>query len=244
MPLKVAWSNTCRFPGRVAGEYDRGMPRVALLLLLLSLPASAGMTVVTLSDAAKVRLDVLSFFIVAYLLLGLAVKGLWNSLSRTFERMPRLSYRRALALLLLSGLFLYVILTMISGARELLTPGAWEKQGIGYRLREGGSAEATKGQRRARLESLRDRLWQHAEEHQGVPPLSPFSGEISREHWRTASGQYYGYARPERLGIGRSVIAYEPAGAGARRYVLLNDGAIEDWAEGRLNSELQERWER
>ncbi len=220
------------------------MRRIAPLLLLLSLPAHAGMTVITLTDAAKVRLDVLSFFIVSYLLLGWAVKGLWNSLSKTFERMPRLSYRRALALLLLSGLFLYVILTMISGARELLTPGAWEKQGIGYRVRADGPAGESKDARRERLEGLRDELWRHAESHDGQAPLSPFSGEIPRERWRMKGGHYLGYARPERLGNDRDVIAYEPASAGPRRYVLLNDGSIEDWAEGKLNAELKKRWEK
>jgi hypothetical protein len=226
------------------GSYNSSMRGVWLLLLIFTLPAHAGMTVITLTDAAKVRLDVLSFFMVAYLVLGLAVKGLWNSLAKTFERMPRLTYRRALALLLLSGLFLYVILTMISGARELLTPGAWEKQGIGYRIRQGGESSETKEQRHARLEALRDALWRQAENHDGTPPLSPFSGEIPRERWRMAGGNYLGYARPERLGTDRSVIAYEPAAVGPRRYVLLNDGSIEDWAEGRLHSELKRRWEK
>ena len=30
----------------------------------------------------------------------------------------------------------HVVLAMISGARELMTPGAWEKHGATYRLKE------------------------------------------------------------------------------------------------------------
>ena len=29
-----------------------------------------------------------------------------------------------------------IVLTMISGARELMTPGAWERNGVTYRLSE------------------------------------------------------------------------------------------------------------
>lgn len=218
------------------------MKRGWVIWWLLTLPAFAGMTVISLTDAAKARLDVLSFFLFAYFVLALAVKGLWNAMAKGFETMPRLSYPRAMALLLLSGLFLYVILTMISGARELLTPGAWEKQGIGYRLREGGPASEESAGRKARLAELRDALWEHAEAHDGEPPTAVFSGEIPRERWRVADGGYYGYLRPEVLGEGREVIVYEPSSAGPRRFVLLNDGSIEDWPEGKLGLVLRELW--
>lgn len=220
------------------------MRRVAITSLLLCLPAHAGMTVITLTDAAKARLDVLSFFIVAYLLLGIAVKALWNSLAKSFEKMPRLTYRRALALLLLSGLFLYVILTMISGARELLTPGAWEKQGIGYRLREGEGANETKDQRRKRIDNLRDLIWSHAEKNQGHPPLGPFTGEVPLSAWRLSDGNFYAYLKPEAIGVGHEILVYEPASAGPRRFILFTDGSIEDWSEGKLNSELKGRWKK
>ncbi|MFC7335609.1 hypothetical protein ACFQY0_00350 [Haloferula chungangensis] len=220
------------------------MRRIAIVSFLLCLPAQAGMTVITLTDAAKARLDVLSFFIVAYLLLGLAVKGLWNSLAKSSEKMPRLNYRRALALLLLSGLFLYVILTMISGARELLTPGAWEKQGVGYRLREASDTFETKEQRHQRLSKLRDAIWSHAEAHQGKPPSGPFSGEVPLSSWRLSDGNFYAYLKPETIGTGHEVLIYEPASSGPRRFILFTDGSIEDWAEGKLNSELKKRWER
>lgn len=220
------------------------MRRIAILFSLLVVPAHAGMTVITLTEAAKARLDVLSFFIFAYLLLGLAVKALWNSLAKSFEKMPRLTYRRALALLLLSGLFLYVILTMISGARELLTPGAWEKQGIGYRLREGDGKSETKEERHRRISRLRDLIWAHAESHQGQPPMGPFTGEVPLEAWRIADGTFYAYLKPDTIGTGHEILVYEPASSGSRRFILFTDGSIEDWTEGRLNSELRERWKK
>lgn len=39
-----------------------------------------------------------------------------------------------MGLVVLWGLLFIVVLAMISGARELMTPGAWEKQGATYRL--------------------------------------------------------------------------------------------------------------
>ena len=66
------------------------------------------------------------------------IQLLWNSLRKSFTRLPRLNYPRAIGLVVLWGLLFIVVLTMISGARELMTPGAWEKQGATYRLNEGG----------------------------------------------------------------------------------------------------------
>lgn len=158
--------------------------------------------------------------------------------------MPRLTYRRALALLLLSGLFLYVILTMISGARELLTPGAWQKQGIGYRLRDDQGANESKEFRSQRLNSLRETIWDYAEDHDGQAPISPFSGEIPHQEWMLADGSYYAYLKPESIGSGHEILIYEPASAGPRRYILFTDGSIEDWTEGKLNSKLERRWKK
>ena len=81
-------------------------------------------------------------------------------------------YPNALALMLVSGLLMYVVLTMISGARELMTPGAWQKQGIGYQLRDepGGTPKA---ERLRAMETLKGRarikrtMWsRHAQEYE------------------------------------------------------------------------------
>ena len=95
----------------------------------------AGMPSMTLSDLAKLRLDSISFFLVCLLLSAWGVQALWNSLANDFSRLPRMSYRRALSVITLWGFLFVLVLTMISGARELLTPGAWEKQGLTHKLK-------------------------------------------------------------------------------------------------------------
>lgn len=94
----------------------------------------AGMPVVVLSDIAELRLQVISFFLAAFLLSAWGVKGVWNALRKDFPTLPHLSYKRALAFVFLWGLAFNLVLTMISGARELMTPGAWDKEGLTYRL--------------------------------------------------------------------------------------------------------------
>ena len=91
---------------------------------------------VTLSDVARARLSTISFFLVVLLALAFVIKLLWNYLARDFRRLPRMTYPKAVAAVLLWGLVFLIVLTMISGARELLTPGAWEKQGATYKLKE------------------------------------------------------------------------------------------------------------
>jgi hypothetical protein len=202
--------------------------------------ASAGMTVITLTDIARTRIDALSFFIFIYLVVSWLVKLLWNHLAKTFNALPRLDYRRALGLVFLSGLMFYVVLTMISGARELLTPGAWEKQGVGYRLREGGPAELSKDQRRDALRKLRDAIWSHAKAHGGNPPGGPLLAGIDPELWRFPGGGLYCMMPGVKPGGGREILVYEPSTAGARRFVLLADGTIEDRAEGTLKRQIEE----
>src|SRR5262245_65868611 len=78
------------------------------------------------TDAAPF-LQAISFFVVVLLATAWAVKGLWHVVRRDVAWLPALTYRRALGLVTLWGLLLIVVLTMISGARELMTPGAWRK---------------------------------------------------------------------------------------------------------------------
>lgn len=97
---------------------------IACVWLFASGSATAGMTVVTLTDVAAARIDALSFFLVTYLVISLVVKVIWNQLAKSFASLPKLKYRQALGVVFVTGLLFYVVLTMISGARELLTPGA------------------------------------------------------------------------------------------------------------------------
>lgn len=220
----------------------RKLPLVLCLWLSAAGAAHAGMTVITLTDIARARLDALSFFLAAYFLIAWAVKGLWNHLAKTLAVLPRLDYRRALGLVFLSGLMFYVVLTMISGARELLTPGAWEKQGVGYRLREGAPTELSKDQRRTALRELQAAIWTYAGEHGGQAPPGPLVAGIDPALWKFPGGGLYCLMPAVRPGGGREVLVYEPSAAGGRRFVLLADGTIEDRAEGALKRQLEEQW--
>ena len=106
-----------------------------LAILLSTNPAMAGMPYPpTLTDLSQLRVEAISFFLFILLASAGLVRLLWNGLRSSFPRLPRLSYVRSIALVMLWGLLFIVVLAMISGARELMTPGAWEKQGATYRL--------------------------------------------------------------------------------------------------------------
>jgi hypothetical protein len=108
----------------------------ALLVLGGTSTAHAGMPSVTLSDLAQARFDSIAFFLVLLLILAGLVKGLWNYLAKDFTKLPRMTYGKALAAVTLWGLVFLLVLSMISGARELMTPGAWEKKGLTYTLKD------------------------------------------------------------------------------------------------------------
>ncbi len=105
------------------------------MLMLAFGAAHAGMPTITLTDAAGLRLSGISFFVALLLLVACGVRFLWNLLRRDFPRLPYLSYPRSVALVVLLGLCFNVVLLMIAGTRELMTPGAWEKSGITYQLK-------------------------------------------------------------------------------------------------------------
>jgi hypothetical protein len=94
------------------------------------------------NDTAYERFQAISFFLMAFLACAAVVMLLWNYVRRDFPALPRLSFGKATAGLVLWGLLFVIVLTMISGARELMTPGAWEPDGVTYRLRDKDKPEA------------------------------------------------------------------------------------------------------
>lgn len=104
---------------------DAGMPSV--------LPSSLEVHWEQSTDST-LRLQSISFFLVGLLASILAVKVLWNSLASNIQSLPRIDALRAAALVILWGLVFTLVLTMISGARELMTPGAWKQNGFTYEL--------------------------------------------------------------------------------------------------------------
>src|SRR5438874_11522180 len=95
-----------------------------LLLVLPANEAFAGMPaplptnieqVFRVNESAMSRLQTLSFFLGGFLLCAAVVRWLWNYSQRDFPKLPRLTYGRALAGVLLRSLLFVVGPTMISG---------------------------------------------------------------------------------------------------------------------------------
>jgi hypothetical protein len=210
--------------------------RAALLssaaLLCAPAVALAGMPSLTLTDVARLRLQTISFFLAGLLLSAWLIKLLWNYLRRDFAFLPRLTYGKAVGAVVLWGLLFVLVLTMISGARELMTPGAWEKNGFTYRLARDAAPpypedDGPEGQRWRQLEQLRAALWQYARSHGGELPTAA-DPDVPAERWSVpgAPQQRYLYVEGQQADRGATPLAYEPGIYGARRLVLLTNGEI------------------
>jgi hypothetical protein len=200
--------------------------------------AQAGMPSVTLTDVARMRVQTISFFLVGLLGSAALVQLLWNYLRRDFTRLPCLNYGRALAVVVLWGLLFVVVLTMISGARELMTPGAWEKQGLTYKLADTqpsgrqmyGPADVIGEKQREKMERLKDALWTYAKWHDGRFPENDSVKEIPTEVWQAFDSPptRYRYVGGQTVDRGGTLLAYEPDIHGDRRLVLLANGTIRE----------------
>ena len=201
------------------------------LLLLTPAVALAGMPSYLLSEVASMRFQAISFFLLLFLLVSLAVRGLWNRLRRDVPRLPPLGFRAALALVFLWGLGFQLVLSMIAGGRELMTPGAWEKTGATYRLKQTAlppEKDLVLQARRQRLEELRVALWAYAAEHGQAFPPSDFDPGVPEERWRVlgSSGMHFIYVSGQKVDAPAAPLAYEPGLFGRERWVLLTDGDI------------------
>jgi hypothetical protein len=209
-------------------------------LLALESAAWAGMAgplptnperIFRLNETPLARLQAISFFLFGLLLSAAAVWGLWNYLQRDFPKLPRLSFGKALAGVVLWGLLFVIILAMISGARELMTPGAWSKQGFTYRLSD-GAAPADKDSpaelRRRALEELRMELWHFAATHQGRFPSQSELSMVSPGSWEVpeTGGLHFLYVAGQSADQSSSPLVYEPELEADRRIVLQTDGQI------------------
>jgi hypothetical protein len=219
----------------------------AAVLLFATTPAFAGMSSPQLSDVAKARLDVISFFVFVYLLCAVIFRWLWNLLAKDFTWMPRLTFRRSLALLIVAGLFLYFVLTMISGARELMTPGAWAKNGITYKLQtpERDPQPWLDAARKHWLETLRDALRDYAGKHDGKLPVHAYVSDFNTSLWKGANpeGQWLIYLPGLTFGASNRVLVYEPAAYGAKRWALLTDGSVVQMNGEELDARVRKEFE-
>ncbi len=166
--------------------------------------------------------------------------------------LPRLSYAKALCVVTMWGLLFVLVLTMIAGARELMTPGAWEKQGKTYRLAQppepapSSTEDSMESARFPKLESLRRALWEYADTHQGHFPSERSDTAIPADKWRLPdpSGLRYLYvgglqaAKQGSLSSPNVPLAYEPEFYDSGRLVLFTDGHIQRMENGDLDRAL------
>ncbi len=190
---------------------------------------------ITLTDAARMRFESISFFIVVFLIASLIVRFLWNSLRSDFPRLPRLSYSKALGMVALWALLFMLVLVMISGARELLTPGAWKKDGLTYTLNDTKPPAAevarpgpTEEARRARLQMLFNALTLFADRHEGHFPPTRDEPTVPSMYWKTLHDSEMRYLYVPGLSKSEKgrLLACEPELFGAKRFVLFTDGSI------------------
>ncbi|QDV48112.1 hypothetical protein [Gimesia fumaroli] len=199
----------------------------------LTQDAHAGMPSASLelTDIAKLRLQSISFFLMVLFLSAWIFKLLWNLLAKDFSKLPVLSYKGALAGTVLWGLMFLFVLTMISGARELLTPGAWEKNGRTYQ-RAGSEPEkpgALLEERRQQLGELRTALFMHVATHQGKFPEKAGDAVFTEEFWLQPGDLRvkYGYVVGNKKTEPAEPLAFEQAVYGDdQQLILFTDGAI------------------
>ena len=183
--------------------------------LLQPAVAWAGMPAVSFTEVSRLRLEVISFFLLGLLLSAGALQLIWYRLRRDFAWMPRLGYFGSLGIVVLWGLLFVVVLTMISGARELMTPGAWEKDGATYKLSklDNKTDDAPPiAARSLQLLSLGNALRQWAERNDNQLPSATQAGEINESLWSVPGlpGTCYLYVPGGNLGSPQRIIAYEP----------------------------------
>lgn len=215
----------------------------ATALLLHPGTAFAGMPAFTLTDIARARVHAISFFLVCFLACAWVVQRIWNSLRGDFPRLPRLSFGRATGVVALWGLLFLLVLTMISGTRELMTPGAWRKEGFTYKLEDAPKTQSKTErdtERRQSLDRLRIALWTYARGHDGRFPPDDKAPEVPEEVWGVsdASGIRYVYRGGQTAGRGSSPLAFEPGIFGRDRFVLLTDGEITRMTSAEIRSSL------
>ena len=213
-------------------------PRAFILFLSLAAVASAraGMTVYDLNDVVRLRLEDASFF--AVLLLGCAfgIKLLWNYLAKGLPALPRINFLRAACLTAVLSLMMLLVLSMISGARELLTPGVWRRQGSAYRLND----TASEPMRRQSLEFLRAALRTYAEQHGGHYPPHDFVPDINEKFWMSPDsvGTRYVYVPGLTRDSAGRLLACEPSSFGDQRLALMADGEIKMLATTEIRQAL------
>jgi hypothetical protein len=196
------------------------------------------------------RVETISFVVVVLLACTIVMRWLWNYLAEQFTILPKLTYRRAIAASLLWGVVMALILTMVAAARELLTPGAWKKQGVLYKVAPATSPELPPvrpetSQLELRMEHLKKlsaALASFAAKHDGKYPASETTDGIDSSLWELpgASGMRYVYVPGLKVDESR-ILAYEPNLYGDERMVLRANREIAILSTNDLHKQLSSK---
>jgi len=136
------------------------------------------------------------------------------------------------------GLLFVLVLTMISGARKLMTPGAWEKKGATHQLVDEDKTKKLQ-ERKDQLAKLKDALWRYADANAGKFPPSASEPSIAVGVWLVPypTEARYLYV-PGVRGNDKMPLAFEPELFGAERLVLCVDGEIRTMASDEIAKAL------
>ena len=225
LPILVANSDAdCRIIVMRMGRAFKAGSATVLISLAATNLCHAGMPSFALRDIYRLRFQELSFFIILLFFCAFLFQLMWNYAAKGFNFLPRLNYWRSLILATVFGLLMLLVLTMISGIREVLTPGAWRKQGSTYRLND----PAQEPMRKRSLEHLRVALFEFAQTHDGKFPPHDFTKDIPEKIWETPdqAGSHYVYSGGLTTNNPNSVLAFEPPNFGTKRFVLFVSGEI------------------
>ncbi|MDO5554514.1 MAG: hypothetical protein Q4G68_12210 [Planctomycetia bacterium] len=188
---------------------------VALITTLLVFTVEsvfAGMPSIVLNHEPARHLISLSTALFLILVVsGFLVYVSWN---RAFAdtNIPRLTWGRSVSLCVVGGFLFLLVLVMIAGSRELLTPGAWQPQGRLYKLSHGETShdarpsydpatylpsnelpESLVAARHASLSRLRKLLLQYREEHNGQWPATEEDAGFEESVWLVPGAGGYAY---------------------------------------------------
>lgn len=205
--------------------------------ILYSPLANAGMPtppMYTLTELARLRLTDISFFLMLFIVGALIIRLIWNSLHTDFPLLPKMTMKIAMLANLMFAFAIATILTMISGARELMTPQAWTKQGIINRTK-------LDMQRQQNMEYLRLALFDYAKANNGKFPATAFDPQIPEKLWLVEDKKRYEYVTGLTTQADTSIVAYEPEAMPKPRYVLHANGVIEKLHTLQLNQALDAR---
>ena len=163
-------------------RHSIGIVVMLMLTTQMTATAQAGMSSIVLTEYGVRRITGLSTALFFGLVVStLLVRFFWGLLVRETD-WPKPTLAKSFAATFLGGLLFFLVLVMIAGSRELLTPGAWKSDGILYTLSSKPDVEPNntapvlseiEQARRQSLETLRDHLKRAAESKNGLPTKIP-----------------------------------------------------------------------